>query len=91
MYVPEDLVDIYKNEVIQHAFMLTPNQFECQLLSGVLINNVDDAVTACNVLHDSKGIPIIIITSLDYTPGKVILMGSAPRYISLSIILLRQK
>ena len=67
--------------------MLTPNQFECQLLSGVTINEIDDAVKACKVLHDSKGIPIVIITSLDFIPERILLMGSAPRSYNISFIL----
>ena len=34
MYVPEDILPIYKNEVIPIADVVTPNQFEAQLLTG---------------------------------------------------------
>jgi len=34
MYVPEDLLPIYQNEVVPVADVLTPNQFEAELLTG---------------------------------------------------------
>ena len=34
MYVPEDLLPVYKDEVIPIADILTPNQFEVELLTG---------------------------------------------------------
>lgn len=34
MYVPEELLPIYKDEVVPIADVLTPNQFEAELLSG---------------------------------------------------------
>ncbi len=30
LYVPQELVDIYASEVIPHADIITPNQYECQ-------------------------------------------------------------
>ena len=35
MYVPEELLPIYKKEVIPIADVITPNQFEAQLLTGI--------------------------------------------------------
>jgi len=36
MYVPKELLPIYKEEVIPIADVLTPNQFEAQLLTGMI-------------------------------------------------------
>ncbi len=33
-YVPPALVDIFRATVIPRAYMITPNQFEAELLSG---------------------------------------------------------
>ena len=38
MYVPKELLPVYKNEVIPIADILTPNQFEAELLTGHLAN-----------------------------------------------------
>ncbi|KAE8718731.1 hypothetical protein F3Y22_tig00109992pilonHSYRG00040 [Hibiscus syriacus] len=33
LYVPEDLVSVYREKVVPVASMLTPNQFEAELLT----------------------------------------------------------
>lgn len=30
LYLPEELVQVFRNELIAHATILTPNQFECE-------------------------------------------------------------
>lgn len=69
LYVPEALVECYKTKVIPHASVLTPNQFECELLSGVSIKTRADAIAATNVLHKC-GITTIFITSLEYAENQ---------------------
>ena len=69
LYVPEALVECYKTKVISHASVLTPNQFECELLSGVSIKTRADAIAATNVLHKC-GITTVIITSLEYAENQ---------------------
>lgn len=44
LYVPEQLIDIYKTELLAHAHTLTPNWFEAQLLTGIEIKQHLDAV-----------------------------------------------
>lgn len=51
LYVPAENVDIYREEVLPLATMITPNQFEAELLSGVTIVTEEDAVRACMALH----------------------------------------
>eukprot|EP01104_Vermistella_antarctica_P013177 TRINITY_DN3957_c0_g1_i1.p1 TRINITY_DN3957_c0_g1~~TRINITY_DN3957_c0_g1_i1.p1 ORF type:complete len:313 (+),score=56.90 TRINITY_DN3957_c0_g1_i1:158-1096(+) len=63
LYLPPELVTIYREEIICHADIVTPNQFEAELLTEVRINSVDDAVRACDILH-SKGVSIVVITSM---------------------------
>lgn len=62
-YVPEQLVKIYKDEVVPLADVLTPNQFEVEQLTGVRIENINDAQRACGILHD-LGVPLVLITSI---------------------------
>jgi pyridoxine kinase len=62
-YVPQQLVKIYRDEVIPLANVLTPNQFEVEQLTGVRIENIADAQRACGILHD-LGVPLVLITSI---------------------------
>jgi pyridoxal kinase len=63
LYVPAELVDIYRTEVIPLANVITPNQFEVEQLTGVTIKSMEDAMIAVNALHDT-GPEIVIITSM---------------------------
>jgi pyridoxine kinase len=61
-YVPQDLVALYRDEVVSVATVLTPNQFEVEQLTGIQINNESDAWRACDMLHD-RGVETVVITS----------------------------
>jgi len=79
LYVSKDLVAIYRDEVIAHADFLFPNQTECEVLTGLPIKSVQDAIVALNWLHD-KGIPNVIITSLNLPeshPSQIVILGSS--------------
>lgn len=67
LYVPEDLVPIYRNEVVPRATVLTPNQFEAELLTDVRIRSLRDALAASDALH-AKGVRCVVITSM-HVPG----------------------
>jgi len=62
-YVPLELVDIYRTDVIPLADVITPNQFEVEQLTGIRIQSFNDAKLACKALH-SMGPRLVIITSL---------------------------
>lgn len=62
-YVPKELVALYKQKVIPLADVLTPNEFEVRQLTGVHIQNLDDAKRACRILHE-MGPDLVFITSL---------------------------
>ncbi len=62
-YVPQQLVQVYKDEIIPLADVLTPNQFEVEQLTGVRIENIEHAKKACCILHDA-GVPLVLITSI---------------------------
>ncbi|URD73560.1 Phosphomethylpyrimidine kinase [Musa troglodytarum] len=74
LYVPPDLVSVYREKVIPVASMLTPNQFEVELLTGLRISSESDGLKACNVLH-AAGPSKVVITSLNIE-GKLLLIGS---------------
>ncbi|KAL7509154.1 hypothetical protein ACHAXN_006196 [Cyclotella atomus] len=68
LYVPSELVDIYREEVLPLSDVATPNQFEAEVLTGVSIASIDDAQRACGVLHD-MGVPLVLITSIIFQHG----------------------
>jgi len=76
LYVSQDLVNIYKEEVIVKADILLPNQTECEYLTGVKISNQEDAFQAIDKLH-SFGIPVVIVKSLTFEPGVIVVIGSS--------------
>lgn len=64
VYVPQDCVPIYKKEIIPLANIITPNQFELELISERSIQNVDDALKAIDCVHD-MGVEIVFLSSSD--------------------------
>ncbi|XP_014479960.1 PREDICTED: pyridoxal kinase [Dinoponera quadriceps] len=51
MYVPESLKKIYKEEIIPLADVLTPNQFELELLTDKKITSMSELQNALKELH----------------------------------------
>ncbi|KAJ8255577.1 hypothetical protein COCON_G00194410 [Conger conger] len=64
MYVPENLLPVYKSKVLPVAEVLTPNQFEAELLTGKTISTEKDAVEVMDLLHN-MGPDTVVITSSD--------------------------
>ncbi|KAM4561693.1 pyridoxal kinase-like [Fundulus diaphanus] len=64
LYVPENLLPVYKNKVVPLADILTPNQFEAELLTGRKIKTEDDAVEVMDLLHE-MGPDTVVLTSTD--------------------------
>ncbi|KAJ1940962.1 hypothetical protein GGF37_003759 [Kickxella alabastrina] len=77
LYVPRELVALYRDVLCPLASMVTPNQFEAELLTGIAIETLDDARSACNRLHE-LGVPNVVITSseLKNSKGTLHLVGS---------------
>ena len=59
--------------------MLTPNQFELELLSGRAVASEADAAAACAAIH-ARGPRVVVVTSLDLAadhPNHVAMLASA--------------
>lgn len=65
LYVPEELVKIYRERVLPLADVIKPNQYECELLTGRKLRSQQDALDACELLH-ARGPRLVVITSLYY-------------------------
>ncbi|KAK7063279.1 hypothetical protein SK128_022569 [Halocaridina rubra] len=64
MYVPEELLPIYRERIIPIADIVTPNQFEAELLTGNTIKNENDAMKAMEWFH-SQGVKTVVLSSTD--------------------------
>ncbi|XP_046664502.1 pyridoxal kinase-like [Homalodisca vitripennis] len=62
MCVPESYVDIYRDYIIPLADIVTPNQYEAELLTGKPILDADDAWTVIDNIH-SMGCPSVFLSS----------------------------
>ncbi|KAM3935770.1 pyridoxal kinase [Leptodactylus fuscus] len=82
MYVPEELLPVYKDLVVPVADIITPNQFEAELLTGRKIHTQQDAVQVMDMLH-SLGPNTVVITSSDLPASQgseyLITLGSQRR------------
>ncbi|XP_061948363.1 pyridoxal kinase isoform X1 [Populus nigra] len=74
LYVPPELVEVYREKVVPVASMLTPNQFEAEQLTGFRIVSEHDGQEACNKLH-AAGPAKVVITSINID-GHLLLIGS---------------
>ncbi|KAF0711772.1 Aste57867_5030 [Aphanomyces stellatus] len=61
------LVDIYRDEVLPFADIITPNQFECELLSGMPLTGDADFIAASLKLH-ALGPRIVVVSSFVSSP-----------------------
>uniref|UniRef100_A0A803M471 pyridoxal kinase n=1 Tax=Chenopodium quinoa TaxID=63459 RepID=A0A803M471_CHEQI len=66
LYVPEDLVSVYRQKVVPVASMLTPNQFEAELLTGLSCDE-------CGMMTFQ-----VVITSI-HIDGNLYLIGSSKK------------
>ncbi|CAC9696239.1 pyridoxal kinase [Plasmodium sp. DRC-Itaito] len=68
LYVDERVVESYK-KAIEYVDIITPNQYETELLCNIKINEEKDVIKCLNVLLH-KGVKIVIITSVNYNFDK---------------------
>jgi pyridoxal/pyridoxine/pyridoxamine kinase len=63
LYVPEEVVPVYRDELLPLASVITPNQFEAEILTGIKIAAEEHIYDACDRLH-RIGVPVVVITSV---------------------------
>ncbi|XP_012231089.1 pyridoxal kinase [Linepithema humile] len=66
MYVPKELKEIYKKEIVPLADVLTPNQFELELLTDKKVTNMTDLQNAIKKVHEI-GPQTIAVSSTDFS------------------------
>lgn len=72
LYVPEELLSVYKEHIIPNADIVTPNQFEAELLTGVTITDIDSAKVAIEKLHN-MGAKTVVISSSDLGSDEILI------------------
>ncbi|XP_011300369.1 pyridoxal kinase [Fopius arisanus] len=75
-YVPDELIEIYKTEIVPLADIVTPNQFEFELLTDVKIGTFDDVERAIKKLHQI-GPKIVAVTSIELNDRLLSVMSNA--------------
>ncbi|KAG2383550.1 hypothetical protein C9374_004221 [Naegleria lovaniensis] len=71
LYVPEKLIQIYREKVLNRATVITPNQFEAETLSGKKIKNEQDALDVIDLFHkEPYNIPVVVLTSAELEGDK---------------------
>ncbi|KIR80909.1 pyridoxal kinase [Cryptococcus gattii E566] len=63
LYVSRDVVPIYR-EMLNMATIITPNQFEVELLSGIAITSLETLQKALKKLHTVNQLPHIAFSSI---------------------------
>jgi pyridoxine kinase len=77
LYVPEEVPRRFEQLLLPLATVLTPNQFEAQLLTGMEISNLEDAAMACRVLFGKgRALKTVVITSCSISADHVTLLAS---------------
>lgn len=77
MYVPAELLPVYKDTIIPLADIITPNQYEAELLTGRTINNEEDAMQAMEDLHKMGPTTIVISSSSLGSNGSIMSLASS--------------
>jgi len=75
LYVPPDLVDVYAKELLPLANILTPNQFEAEQLTGMVIRTMADALACVDaLLLFVSGVVVITSVTLDSHPQDILIV-----------------
>jgi len=80
LYVPAEVVAVYRDEVVGHADIVTPNQFEAETLTGIPIRTLADARSVAQWFHN-KGVAKVVISSMEFPEDptyadRLVLLGS---------------
>lgn len=62
MYVPNEILEVYKNDIINLTDILTPNEYELELLTGKTITTSNDIYEAMGILY-VQGCKTVVVSS----------------------------
>ena len=78
LYVPPDLLPVYKSQILPLADVCLPNQFEAELLTDRKIKDESDAREVMDMLH-AQGPNTVILSSTELGNNEEYLVGMASR------------
>jgi pyridoxal/pyridoxine/pyridoxamine kinase len=78
LYVKPDLIDAFISDVVPLASILTPNQTEAQLLTGLTITSIQDALGACDRLHEMGPHTVVRLRCSQQPPSLTCTCGGSP-------------
>ena len=78
LYVPPDLLPVYKSQILPLADVCLPNQFEAELLTERQIKDESDAREVMDLLH-AQGPNTVILSSTELGNNEDYLVGMASR------------
>lgn len=76
VYVPTELIDVYKESIIPIANIVTPNQFELELLTGKPLKTIEDVWEATATMHGMGPKTVIISSSELCDKNSLLCLGS---------------
>ncbi|CAL1278557.1 unnamed protein product [Larinioides sclopetarius] len=77
MYVPPEVLPIYRDKLIPLSDLITPNQYEAELLTGIKIKSREDIASVMEAFHQ-KGVKTVILSSVELeTSEELHLFGSS--------------
>lgn len=76
VYVPTELIEVYKETIIPIANIVTPNQFELELLVGKPLKTLDDVWEATATLHSFGPETVVISSSELCDENSLLCLGS---------------
>uniref|UniRef100_A0A8D8RGR0 Pyridoxal kinase n=1 Tax=Cacopsylla melanoneura TaxID=428564 RepID=A0A8D8RGR0_9HEMI len=65
MYVPQEVLPVYINELLPLADVICPNQYEAELLTNIPTKDISSLLKTIDTLHD-RGIKTVIISSSEH-------------------------
>jgi pyridoxine kinase len=71
LYVPEELLSIYRESIVPLADIVTPNQFEAELLTGLKITDLASAQIVMLRLHE-LGVKTVVISSTELGSDQIL-------------------
>lgn len=63
LFVRPNIPALFRDRIAPAASILTPNLFELEQLTGITVQNLEEARAACKALH-AKGVGTVLVTSL---------------------------
>ncbi|UYV78969.1 PDXK [Cordylochernes scorpioides] len=78
-YVPQELLPVYRDQLVPLADIITPNQFEAELLTGLKLDSEAAVIQALGVLQ-SRGCPTVVISSVALKPGQLTCYATSSRH-----------